>query len=461
MRLKDRLQFILFKYLHFLKIKVISWYPFSLFLQIRYIRGRAQPEEMFDAGNKVFTRSGRARVVLFDSLEFGMPSFTLARELRQQQIPFTVCGWLPELQQIVRRENVSFIGISCFCTNIKAVREIIKQYYPSVPLVFGGPHALEYLDFGICCNKAGEEAVIQLYDYFAGRINRSQVNNIQYKENGVLKENTYKPVDFFLKAPVIHWPYLLLSRGCFHHCAFCGFSLSNRSGFDYYDLELKKINKTLDRYIKMCLKSRRLSIIVDTTVTPGHREVMEYLDKKGVGMFFNLRLEEAKDDFLEFLSRLKRSFVHIGIESMNQESLKAVNRQFNREIFLEKLKILQNNGLPVSFAFILGLPYQTKSDLEEDIAFTKLCKAEGKFYPLRLIHGTRLKEEQALHGYKTSFSGLVYESKYFTQRQYQEMFACVLEFYFSRHNQKISLRQSLHQDMYDGYEVIFNRRREL
>jgi radical SAM superfamily enzyme YgiQ (UPF0313 family) len=115
--------------------------------------------------------------------------------------------------------------------------------------------------------------------------------------------------------------------------------------------------------------------------------------------------------------------ISLGIQSLNRESLKAVNRPSGNED--HAIDLLTNMGAELRLDGILGLPFETKSSYEKLINYICSKLVLGNHYPnlnvLMIIKGTKLYSEYQKLGLKLR-NDLVYETPTMTEN---EMIDCI------------------------------------
>ena len=100
---------------------------------------------------------------------------------------------------------------------------------------------------------------------------------------------------------------------------------------------------------------------------------------------------------IEMLNELKSlgfNRISLGIQSLNDKTLKAINRRHNAKEALEAIDMAQKTGLSISVDLMVGLPYQTKVDIKTFVdEVTKFEVNHISVYMLSLEEGTPLKSQ--------------------------------------------------------------------
>lgn len=120
-------------------------------------------------------------------------------------------------------------------------------------------------------------------------------------------------------------------------------------------------------------------------------------DEDMLGIVIGTRPDCVSDELLDYLGELaKRWFVLVeyGVESVNDEVLKRVNRGHDFQCALKAVKETASRGIHVGAHIILGLPGE---DDEENIRGIKQLYDNGmkllKLHQLQIIKGTKMAEE--------------------------------------------------------------------
>jgi radical SAM protein (TIGR01212 family) len=98
-------------------------------------------------------------------------------------------------------------------------------------------------------------------------------------------------------------------------------------------------------------------------------------------------------DLLEELSKKVYLWVELGLQTVNDETAKLINRGYSLKTFEEGLLSLRRRGIDVVVHSIFGLPGETKTDMINTIKYIAKNDISGvKFHLLHLISGTPLEK---------------------------------------------------------------------
>ena len=113
-----------------------------------------------------------------------------------------------------------------------------------------------------------------------------------------------------------------------------------------------------------------------------------------VGLSIATRPDCLNDDVLELLSEIsKKTFlmVELGFQTSNEKSIKFINRCYKNEVYLKAVKQLKNIGANVVTHIILGLPFETKDNMQNTLNYVLDAGTNGiKFHLLYILKNTPL-----------------------------------------------------------------------
>lgn len=339
------------------------------------------------------------------------------------------------LENIIRESDFDLIGMQCYTFDLKFIRDalkMIKDVNKDIFTVIGGPHPSaepietmeyfgEFLDFAFA--GEAEKSFKSLIDYLnSDRACMPEIPGMVRRENGSIRINnpifeqdldslgmvawdlirpdTYPESQhgaFYKKYPIAP---IMLTRGCPYDCTFCaakvisGKKLRKRSVenvisevkllYNVYGIREFHIvddNFTMDKeYAKNFLSElEKLNLDISWAVPNGIR--MENLD-------------------IEFLLQMKKTglyLVSLGIESGSDRVLKLIKKNLNIDRIRKTVRMISNAGLEIAGFFILGLPGETRNEIEETIKLSlELDLVRANFFTYLPFPGTesysKLKE---------------------------------------------------------------------
>jgi radical SAM superfamily enzyme YgiQ (UPF0313 family) len=162
-----------------------------------------------------------------------------------------------------------------------------------------------------------------------------------------------------------------LSRGCPHRCSFCFGSFAYPT---FRKRSLQSIAEDLAQWDHGMIE------VVDLHFAADRRHLIEVCglleQMKVAGWFGEATLHSLDDE--EVLRHLERSnckMVFVGIESVEQQALKAANKDFNRvERYRDAIRRIQDHGIYVHGGFIFGLDGQGPGSFDATVRFCEETK---------------------------------------------------------------------------------------
>ena len=328
----------------------------------------------------------------------------------------TINGNLHDFAQKVILENPQVISFSCYIWNITQTLEICKEIKKNLncKIILGGPEVayrpqdvLEKYDFiDFVLSGEGEWNFPLLLDNINGDF--KCVDGLTYRQNGKIianpeKEYTETPPspyseEFYnnLKGRIA---YIETGRGCPYRCAFC---LSGRcSKLRFFDLE--QVKKDI---INLSNSGTQTLKFVDRTFNANSKRANEILTfiKENYGtkipenicFHFEIAGDILTSETLEILSQMPTGAVQleIGMQSFNEEALKAINRKTNTQRLIENIKkLLQMGNMHIHIDLIAGLTGEDLESFKKSFNIGYSLKAHMlQMGFLKLLYGADMRE---------------------------------------------------------------------
>lgn len=105
-------------------------------------------------------------------------------------------------------------------------------------------------------------------------------------------------------------------------------------------------------------------------------------------------LPEEVLDLLEELNRIKPVWIELGLQTIHERTAGYIRRGYPLPVYDQAVKDLKERGIEVITHVILGLPDESKEDMEETVRY--VCESGVKGIKLQLLHvlkGTDLEAE--------------------------------------------------------------------
>ncbi len=307
-------------------------------------------------------------------------------------------------------EKSDIYFFSCYIWNIEYILKLSSSLkkITNAKIVLGGSEVsytpLEYLKYPFIdyiIADEGEETIKTFLDNFNNNINGDILNvftksakNFSIKYNSVDFNNLifpYENIDMkVFKDKIIYYES---SRGCPFACSYC-ISCINKS-LRFRDLE--KVEKEILFFIENKVK---LVKFIDRTFNSDinrGKKILKFIIKHNISTKFHFEIcaDLLDDEFINIINETKDIFqFEIGIQSINPNTLKEINRKNN----LEKIeyyckKLSQDNKAHIHLDLIAGLPFEDLSSFKSGFNFVyKLNPHMLQLGFLKVLKGTYLYE---------------------------------------------------------------------
>ena len=284
------------------------------------------------------------------------------------------------------------------------------------PVVMGGPHvtfrpeeALNYCDYVV----RGEAELI-VVDLFQRILNSEPVNDIP----GVVTSNS-DPASFSVAPTPLSLDDLPIpdlglirgdnqskrifrkriapmeaSRGCPHDCCFC--SVTGMFGRRFR-------HRSVDHVIEELLRHNKTGgnvFFYDDNLAANRKwfgELLEAMIKHRIRLKWSaqVRVEISRDiEILKLMKRAGCETLFIGIESINPETLLAMNKHQSPDDIREAIKQFRAQGLNVHGMFIMGMDTDTPRSIRETVTWANHSGIHSaQFLILTPFPGTRIYDE--------------------------------------------------------------------
>lgn len=302
-------------------------------------------------------------------------------------------------------------GVTTFCTNHQQTKLVIQQarrVNRDACIVIGGPNPTGLPQFTLTDSGADVVVAGEGEDAFADCVEsvergrrpagivvgqpRPDVDSYVFPARDLVDYSSYSRT--FMGRPVVS---LLGSRGCKHHCMHCNSVVmgggARQVRFRSATNIAAEIRALRDRFD--CLRFNDDHF----TGHPHFSEVLAAIGTLDVQFRIFARVEDLTDSCCRQLRAAGCTFVSIGLESLNPQNLLALGRssQTGQEAHV---RIARAHGLAVRASFMVGLPFDTDSNIEKYFhQAANLGLDEYALYPLIPYPGTLLWDHPERFGY--------------------------------------------------------------
>lgn len=319
-------------------------------------------------------------------------------------------------EQIIK-EKPDVVSFSSYIWNIEKTLEVceILKNKTKCTIILGGPevsyrakNVLEnysFIDFVL--SGEGERSFPLFVDTIHNKGDLNTVSGLSYRERdniiSIPEEEcegtppTPYNEEFFdnLKGRI---SYIETSRGCPYRCAFC---LSGRcSPLRFFDIEQVK-----NDILKLSVSGTKTIKFVDRTFNAKAERANEILEfilsnygtkiPEGTYFHFEIAGDILKESTMEILSKAPQGAfqLEIGMQSFNEETLKAINRKTNTKKLIENIKKLISFGnMHIHIDLIAGLTGEDIKSFERSFDIGYYLKANMlQMGFLKLLYGAEMR----------------------------------------------------------------------
>ena len=302
----------------------------------------------------------------------------------------TINSNIIDFAESILSEKTQIISFSCYIWNIEKTLEVCKyiKSKSDIIIVLGGPevsyrakNVLEnynFIDFVL--SGEGEETYPQLVGVLSKNGDLSSVAGLSFRHNGEIisiseKEYSGTPVspytDEYFNNLNGKISYIETSRGCPYRCAFC--LSGNTSPLRFFDLD-----KVKEDIIKVSNSGTQTVKFIDRTFNANAKranEIIEFILEnrgskipKNVCFHFEIAGDILKEETFNILEKAPKGLfqLEIGMQSFNEDTLKAINRKTDTKKLIENIKRLISFGnMHIHIDLIAGLTGEDLKSFEK------------------------------------------------------------------------------------------------
>ncbi|MFX1390799.1 MAG: B12-binding domain-containing radical SAM protein [Promethearchaeota archaeon] len=317
--------------------------------------------------------------------------------------------------QISHAFEVAQMGKDHGCTTI------IGGYQPTLAPDFVAKHpAIDYAVRG-----EGEHTFRELIDYLDGNKNNvllKEIDGLSYKnKDGIIIHNKDRKLELnldnfpmprrdllddkryvYLGARVAQ---LETSRGCPHNCKFCCIIKMWRNDNRLVTYRTKSVKRIMQEIYDIDWKNDFIFFCEDnfTINTKRTKEILETIIRSGVPNKMYFSCQSRVDTLyrnpwlIDLMHKAGMRQVFLGIESVHQQSLDAMNKRNLTPTMVKKVvSSLQDRGISIFGGVIIGFPGETQSMVRQNIQFARSLNLTCiQFTPITAFPGTEFYKEMS------------------------------------------------------------------
>ncbi len=298
---------------------------------------------------------------------------------------------------------------------------IIGGYQPTLVPDFVAKHTA--VDYAI--RGEGEHTYKELIDYINGdkkRMTLKDIDGLSYKnKEGKVIHNQERQ----LEPNLDNFPmprrdllddkkYIYLgtrvaqlesSRGCPHNCKFCCIIKMWRNSNRPMTYRTKSIKRIMQEVYDIDFRNNFIFFCEDnfTIKIKRTKKILETLIRSGVPNKIYFSCQSRVDSLyrnqwlIDLMHKAGMRQVFLGIESVHQQSLDAMNKRNTTPDMVRKVvSMLQDRGISIFGGMIIGFPGETKTMVRQNIQYAKsLNMSIVQFTPITAFPGTEFYNEMS------------------------------------------------------------------
>ncbi len=339
-------------------------------------------------------------------------------------------------------KDADILCVSCMTATVERGKTIAREYTAlrqslgrQSRTIIGGIHASMIPEDVI--NDFDQvfvgEAETKILDVLAGKIQDKIIYGERIHDLDSIPIPNFKLLKNWEKMKL--WP-VMTSRGCPFDCTFC--SVTEMFGRGYRTKSIERVIEEIKSYDNDWFFFVDDHFVVNKTRTEKILDAL-HTDRPDIIWSCQVRTEVSKEQ--ELVAQMREAgcrTVHIGLESINPQSLQEMKKGHTVEDVKRSIKVFRENGIKVHGMFMFG----SDSD-QKDIfnATSNFCRESGltsvQYLIITPLPGTRFykrieEEGRLLHKHWQFYDGMhvVFQPKCFTPVELQQgMIDCFSDFY--------------------------------
>lgn len=345
------------------------------------------------------------------------------------------------------------LGFSVYIWNVEKIKELLPNL-KHFKILLGGPEVIHSCDnflleynVSYVIKGEGEESFNYLIDALVNKTSLKEVPNLYYKIlNHVFFTFDQKPEIFNIKHAhhlnkdfKNRIAYIESSRGCYFKCSYCLASTDKPVRFFPSEKLKEEISFLLKKKVKTIkFLDRSFNVNVPYTL-----EILKYIkanDNNHTTFQFEVIGDYITQDILKLLKTFRSDMLRfeIGVQSLNNKTLKEIDRVQNNKVLLKNIKEL-NSFMVTHIDLIAGLPYENLGSFKNTFNKTFMTfPKELQLGFLKELKGTKISKTKLEHKYifQTNSPYEVIENKYLSKTDLEEikMVCKGLDIYYNKGN---------------------------
>lgn len=316
-----------------------------------------------------------------------------------QEVKSTILEYKPTVVGITAKSQ----NFASCCLVAKFTKEVDEQ----IMVVVGGPHpsmvgpdVLNCANIDVAVKGEGENTIVELLNAIESRLMFDGIKGICYRENGQIVENPprelIKDLDSLCfphqSAPEVLKDYnqyplrafscIFAIRGCPFNCFFCGSRKVWTRKVRFRSVE--NVIKEIKSLQKMGLKAVHFD---DDTFGVSKKYITDLCNAiithcPGLKWSCEIHVKLVSEQIISLMKTAGCHTVQVGVESGNNEILKAMRKNITIEEALSACEIIEKHGIMLEVFFIVGFPQETEETLNDTVKAIRKSKRGGIAYSI-------------------------------------------------------------------------------
>jgi anaerobic magnesium-protoporphyrin IX monomethyl ester cyclase len=294
-------------------------------------------------------------------------------------------------EEILKQQTFDFTLTTFFSANEKFARqaiEIVKRNFPDKYIIGGGVHlsvtrTTSYPNIDSIVWGEGEPHVLNIANIIEkGGIPEKiydlkmieKMDDLPYVDRSLFNRNIEESSPLL---PGLPEPFITIvaGRGCWGKCTFC---YPSRNLINGNKCRIRSVDHFLGEIIELNNEKPIGSLMIHDDLLGNKKWIEEFIKKwdenlPRISFWCQLRADTIlrMKEYIPDLSRIGMSYVSIGIESCSEKELLFLKKGITADQNYEACRLLQDNSINIFANVILGLPLQTKEDLNDTEKFMR------------------------------------------------------------------------------------------
>ena len=272
----------------------------------------------------------------------------------------------------IARIDSAVVAFSCYIWNIDYIIKLaqtVKKSAPYKKIVFGGPEAYcnaekllsKYPFIDAIISGEGEKATL---DLLKNGIKEKIIvgETVELSELGFI----YSEEDLKDKNRIFYYES---SRGCPYNCSYCLSCITKGVRFK----DVKQVKEELEKFDSSGV---RLVKFIDRTFNADMKRakrILEIIKNLSGETEFHIEInpDSIDEEFVYMLGQIKKGRIRVeaGLQSINPDTLAAVNRSCNLERIIKNVRAIKKEGVTIHLDLIAGLPHEDLKSFKKSFNF--------------------------------------------------------------------------------------------